>query len=59
MVSARREYVEGLLTVLAPVDRQEAIHLADALKAGLVDIGSVDDGTRRAEILDHLLRSTP
>ncbi|MCK7581738.1 MAG: hypothetical protein MZV65_43040 [Chromatiales bacterium] len=59
VVTARREYVEGLLTVLAPVDRQEAIHLADALKAGLVDIGSVDDGTRRAEILDHLLRSTP
>ena len=58
-VVARREYVEGLLTVLAPVDRQEAIHLADALKAGLVDIGSTDDGTRRAEILDHLLRTCP
>lgn len=58
-VVARREYVEGLLTVLAPVDRQEAIHLADALKAGLVDIGSVDDGTRRAEILEHLLRTCP
>ena len=59
VVTARREYVEGLLTVLIPVDRQEAIHLADALKAGLVDIGSTDDGGRRAEILDHLLRATP
>ncbi|MCK7578825.1 MAG: hypothetical protein MZV65_25920 [Chromatiales bacterium] len=45
--------------MLAPVDRAEAIHLADALKAGLVDIGSTDDGDRRAAILDHLLRTAP
>ena len=59
VVSARREYVEGLLAVLAPLDRLEAIWLADRLKDGLVGIGSVDDGGRQAQILDHLLRTCP
>lgn len=59
LVDARTQFAEGLLQVLAPVDLAEAVYLADQLKAGLIDIGSVDDGERRAEILDHLLRSLP
>lgn len=57
LVSAREYYVKGLLTVLPPVDRAEAIHIADALKDGLIDIGSVDDGKEQARVLDHLLRA--
>jgi hypothetical protein len=52
-IDARRWFVEGLLSVLAPVDRAEAIHIADGLK------GVVDDASRQAEILYHLLRTTP
>ncbi|NVZ08831.1 hypothetical protein HW932_06110 [Allochromatium humboldtianum] len=52
-ISARRWFVEGLLTELAPVDRAEAIHIADGLK------GVVDEAERRAEILEHLLRTCP
>lgn len=55
-VSARERYVEHRLTVLPPVDRAEAIYVADVLKDGLIDIGSVDDGEKRAQVLDHLLR---
>lgn len=57
LISAREYYVKGLLTVLPPVDRAEAIHIADALKDGLIDIGSVDDGKEQAQVLDHLLRA--
>jgi hypothetical protein len=52
-IDARRWFVEGLLTELAPVDRAEAIHVADGLKS------VVDEAERRAEILEHLLRTCP
>lgn len=55
----RERFAEGLLLTLAPRDRAEAVGIADALQDGLIDIGSVDDGERRAEILDRLLRSLP
>ncbi|EGV28067.1 hypothetical protein ThidrDRAFT_4099 [Thiorhodococcus drewsii AZ1] len=58
-ISARRYFVEGFLTELAPLDRVEALHLADALADGLVDLQSTDDGARQAKILDHLLRTLP
>lgn len=57
--SAREQFAESLLLVIAPRDRTEAIGVADALRDGLIDIGSVDDGERRAAVLDRLLRSLP
>ncbi len=57
--SAREQFAEGLLLVIEPRSRTEALLVADALLDGLVDIGSVDDGERRAAVLDHLLRTMP
>lgn len=52
-ISARRWFVESLLSVLAPLDRAEALHIAEGLK------GVVDDANRQVEILHHLLRTAP
>lgn len=54
---ARRWYVEALLTTIAPADMQEIMHVMEAVKGGVIDIGSVDDGVRHAEVYEHLLRS--
>jgi hypothetical protein len=51
--------IERQLLVLTPADRAEALLVADALKAGLVDTDSTDDAKRREQILDHLLRALP
>lgn len=56
-ISARRWFVEGLLTTIPPHDTAEVAHVIDAVKGGLIDIGSVDDGGRHAEVFEHLLRS--
>ena len=57
IVNLRRQYVEGLLTMISPFDRAERLHVADVLKGGLIDTGSVDDWKEHARVLDHLLRA--
>jgi hypothetical protein len=54
-IDARRWWAESLLTTMLPQTRTEAGAVVDAIKAGLIDIGSTDDGQRRAGVYEHLL----
>ncbi|MEA3641821.1 MAG: hypothetical protein VBE63_18060 [Lamprobacter sp.] len=55
-ISARRDWVEGLLCELPPQSPAEALQIGEAVRHGLVETGSVDDWKTQAAILEHLLR---
>lgn len=56
LLTARRWWVESLLTRLAPQEHGEVAHLVNEIDTGLIDIGSTDDGDKRANVYKHLLR---
>lgn len=55
-ISARRDWVEGLLCELPTQSPAEALQIGEAVRHGLVETDSVNDWKTQAAILEHLLR---